>query len=90
MKRPLQLADVPIQLMREDELLVRVLAHTPQFQRHSSSPTALRGIIGYRCLRLTGLLEHEWKGTRLGIYGFGAAGHNCIQLARACDIFWLI
>jgi propanol-preferring alcohol dehydrogenase len=32
-------------------------------------------------LRLTGI--SEWKGSRLGVYGFGAAGHIAIQLARA-------
>ena len=31
-------------------------------QRHS-----LRGILGYRCLRLTGLSENEWKGARIGL-----------------------
>jgi propanol-preferring alcohol dehydrogenase len=38
------------------------------------------GIIGYRALKLTNL--ESWRGARLGIYGFGAAGHVCIQLAR--------
>ena len=32
---------------------------------------------------MTGLEESEWKGARLGLYGFGAAGHISIQLARA-------
>ena len=41
------------------------------------------GIIGYRALRLTGLEGASWRGARLGIYGFGAAGHVCIQVARA-------
>ena len=48
-----------------------------------AAPLLCAGIIGYRCLRLTGLSRHEWKGARLGLYGFGAAGHVCIQLARA-------
>jgi propanol-preferring alcohol dehydrogenase len=50
-----------------------------------AAPLLCAGIIGYRALRLTGLLERErgWVGTRLGIYGFGAAGHVAIQLARA-------
>ena len=48
-----------------------------------AAPLLCAGIIGYRCLRLTGLAGHEWKGARLGLYGFGAAGHVCIQLARA-------
>jgi alcohol dehydrogenase, propanol-preferring len=46
-----------------------------------AAPLLCAGIIGYRALRLTGL--QEWKGARLGIYGFGAAGHVCIQIARS-------
>lgn len=53
------------------------------FEDVQAAPLLCAGIIGYRCLRLTGLREHEWKGARLGIYGFGAAGHICIQLARS-------
>ncbi len=53
------------------------------FDDIQAAPLLCAGIIGYRCLRLTGLTEHEWKGARLGIYGFGAAGHICIQLARS-------
>ena len=48
-----------------------------------AAPLLCAGIIGYRCLRLTGLSQSAWKGARLGLYGFGAAGHICIQLARA-------
>lgn len=48
-----------------------------------AAPLLCAGIIGFRCLRLTGLGLDEWKGARLGLYGFGAAGHVCIQLARA-------
>jgi propanol-preferring alcohol dehydrogenase len=53
------------------------------FEDVQAAPLLCAGIIGYRCLRLTGLTELEWKGARLGIYGFGAAGHICIQLARS-------
>jgi alcohol dehydrogenase, propanol-preferring len=53
------------------------------FEDIQAAPLLCAGIIGYRCLRLTGLPEHDWKGARLGIYGFGAAGHICIQLARS-------
>ena len=53
------------------------------FKDVQAAPLLCAGIIGYRCLRLTGLTEREWKGARLGIYGFGAAGHICIQLARS-------
>jgi alcohol dehydrogenase, propanol-preferring len=28
-------------------------------------------------------MKYGWAGARLGLYGFGAAGHICIQLARA-------
>ena len=45
-----------------------------------AAPLLCAGIIGYRALRLTGI--EDWKGARLGIYGFGAAGHVAIQLAR--------
>jgi propanol-preferring alcohol dehydrogenase len=50
-----------------------------------AAPLLCAGIIGYRALRLTGLgeREHGWDGARLGIYGFGAAGHVAIQLVRA-------
>ena len=53
------------------------------FEDVQAAPLLCAGIIGYRCLRLTGLTASEWAGARLGIYGFGAAGHICIQLARA-------
>ena len=50
-----------------------------------AAPLLCAGIIGYRALRLTELGERKsgWTGARLGIYGFGAAGHIGIQLARA-------
>ena len=49
------------------------------------APLLCAGIIGYRALRLTGIdsLKEGWSNARLGIYGFGAAGHVCIQVARA-------
>ena len=53
------------------------------FEDVQAAPLLCAGIIGYRCLRLTGLTAKEWAGARLGIYGFGAAGHICIQLARS-------
>ena len=43
-----------------------------------AAPLLCAGIIGYRCLRLSGLEP----GDTLGIYGFGAAGHVAIQVAR--------
>ncbi len=48
----------------------------------AAAPLLCAGIIGYRALRLTGL-PAACPGARLGIYGFGAAGHVVIQLARA-------
>ncbi|HKE58170.1 MAG TPA: zinc-dependent alcohol dehydrogenase family protein [Pyrinomonadaceae bacterium] len=55
------------------------------FDDIQAAPLLCAGIIGYRALRLTRLDERQagWTGARLGIYGFGAAGHVCIQLARA-------
>lgn len=58
------------------------------FDDLQAAPLLCAGIIGYRSLRLTGLGERPggrggWAGLRLGLYGFGAAGHVVIQLARA-------
>lgn len=58
--------------------------HIPEdFEAAQAAPLLCAGIIGYRCLRLTGITESEWSGARVGLYGFGAAGHISIQLARA-------
>src|SRR4051812_20863939 len=46
------------------------------------APLLCAGIIGYRALAMAGL-DGRWAGARLGIYGFGAAGHLAIQIARA-------
>ncbi|MBW2507648.1 MAG: zinc-binding alcohol dehydrogenase family protein, partial [Deltaproteobacteria bacterium] len=46
-----------------------------------AAPLLCAGIIGYRCLRQAGI--EDWAGARLGLYGFGAAGHVAIQIARA-------
>jgi alcohol dehydrogenase, propanol-preferring len=51
------------------------------FDDIQAAPLLCAGIIGYRCLRLTRI--DEWKGARLGLYGFGAAGHVCIQVAKS-------
>jgi propanol-preferring alcohol dehydrogenase len=53
------------------------------FDDIQAAPLLCAGIIGYRCLRLTGLDEKDWRGAKLGLYGFGAAGHVCIQVARS-------
>lgn len=51
------------------------------FDDLQAAPLLCAGIIGYRALRLTGITR--WAGARLGLYGFGAAGHVAIQIARA-------
>ncbi|MDE3196809.1 MAG: zinc-dependent alcohol dehydrogenase family protein [Acidobacteriota bacterium] len=44
----------------------------------SAAPLLCAGIIGFRCLRLADI----GGGSRLGLYGFGAAAHVAIQVAR--------
>lgn len=41
-----------------------------------AAPLLCAGLIGYRCLRMTGFAK------RLGLYGFGAAAHIVTQVAR--------
>jgi len=52
-----------------------------------AAPLLCAGIIGYRALRLAEI--EAWNGARLGIYGFGAAGHVCIQIAhhRGAEVY---
>ena len=50
------------------------------FAEEQAAPLLCAGIIGYRSLRLSGIRP----GGRLGFYGFGAAAHVAIQVAR----FW--
>ena len=60
------------------------------------APLLCAGIIGYRCLRLTGVVSgaglpggevagaggaRRSRAGRLGLYGFGAAAHICLQVA---------
>jgi alcohol dehydrogenase, propanol-preferring len=47
-----------------------------------AAPLLCAGIIGFRSLRLSAVP----KGGRLGVYGFGAAGHVAIQVARYWDM----
>lgn len=47
----------------------------------ATAPLLCAGIIGFRALELTGLGASA-AGARLGLYGFGAAGHVAIQIAR--------
>jgi len=48
------------------------------FADQQAAPLLCAGIIGFRCLRLSGVE----RGGRLGFYGFGAAAHVAIQVAR--------
>src|SRR5690606_12829795 len=50
-----------------------------------AAPLLCAGIIGWRALSKTGLGPTA-SGARLGIWGFGAAGHVVLQLARARGI----
>jgi propanol-preferring alcohol dehydrogenase len=52
----------------------------PQLSDTEVAPLLCAGIIGYRCLRQCEL--GDWSGAKLGLYGFGAAGHITIQIAR--------
>jgi alcohol dehydrogenase, propanol-preferring len=52
------------------------------FSDLQAAPLLCAGIIGFRCLRIAGLTTGPTTGANLGIYGFGAAGHVCIQVAR--------
>ena len=48
------------------------------FEDLQAAPLLCAGIIGFRSLRLSGIA----RGGRLGLYGFGAAAHVAIQVAR--------
>lgn len=48
----------------------------PSFGDVEAAPLLCAGLIGYRALKLAG------NGKRLGLYGFGAAAHIAIQVAR--------
>lgn len=48
------------------------------FSDEAAAPLLCAGIIGFRSLRLADLR----RGARLGLYGFGAAAHVTIQIAR--------
>ena len=48
------------------------------FDDMKAAPLLCAGIIGFRSLRLSGI----GRGGRLGLYGFGAAAHVAIQVAR--------
>jgi propanol-preferring alcohol dehydrogenase len=52
------------------------------FTDEQAAPLLCAGIIGFRCLRLSGIKS----GGRLGIYGFGAAAHIAIQIAQHWNV----
>jgi len=55
-----------------------IYAIPQQFPDERAAPLLCAGIIGFRCLRLSGIKP----GDKLGFYGFGAAAHVAIQVAR--------
>ncbi len=55
-----------------------VYAIPESFPDEQAAPLLCAGIIGFRSLRLSGVK----RGSRLGFYGFGAAAHVAIQVAR--------
>lgn len=55
-----------------------VYAIPDSFGDEHAAPLLCAGIIGFRCLRLSGIK----RGGRLAFYGFGAAAHVAIQVAR--------
>jgi len=52
------------------------------FPDEQAAPLLCAGIIGFRSLRLSGIKA----GGRLGFYGFGAAAHVAIQVARRWNV----
>jgi propanol-preferring alcohol dehydrogenase len=48
-----------------------------RYSDEAAAPLMCAGLIGYRSLKAAG------KGKRLGLYGFGAAAHIAVQVARA-------
>ncbi len=52
------------------------------FPDEQAAPLLCAGIIGFRCLRLSAIKP----GGRLGFYGFGAAAHVAIQVARHWNV----
>jgi alcohol dehydrogenase, propanol-preferring len=57
-----------------------VYAIPQSFSDEQAAPLLCAGIIGFRCLRLSGIKSGE----KLGFYGFGAAAHLAIQVA----LYW--
>ena len=58
----------------------------PSFSDFEAAPLLCGGAIGYRALRLTGLLE---SGGRLGLFGFGSSAHMVLPVAvrRGLEVY---
>ena len=59
-----------------------IYAIPKEFPDEQAAPLLCAGIIGFRCLRLSGAKP----GGKLGFYGFGAAAHIAIQVARHWNV----
>ena len=59
-----------------------IYALPAEFPDEQTAPLLCAGIIGFRSLRLSGIKA----GARLGFYGFGAAAHVAIQVARHWNV----
>lgn len=55
------------------------------FEDEKAAPLLCAGVIGYRAYRLS----NANKGSRLGLYGFGASAHLMLQFARylGCEVY---
>jgi propanol-preferring alcohol dehydrogenase len=58
------------------------------FDDLAAAPLLCGGVIGYRSLRIAGIDPASARGTRLGLFGFGASATIVIQLAVAagCEV----
>ena len=66
-------------IVAPEEFIYAIPAGFPDEQ---AAPLLCAGIIGFRSLRLSGIKA----GGRLGFYGFGAAAHVAIQVARRWNV----
>jgi propanol-preferring alcohol dehydrogenase len=60
--------------------------HLPEgFEDVQAAPLLCAGVIGFRALRLAEVKP----GGRVGLYGFGASAHICVQVARhwGCEVY---
>jgi propanol-preferring alcohol dehydrogenase len=55
------------------------------FDEIQAAPLLCAGVIGYRALRLAGVQP----GSKVGMYGFGASAHICLQVAKywGCEVY---